>query len=100
MSDGKVRQIKSIKGYTGTTSDGEPLIQRCDQASPLMAISFPELKVIYGEYQIANSNDWVYHVWCVTPEGKIVDPTGRQFDRESPDSYKSGLYRTAEEAND
>jgi len=76
--------------------NGEPLIQRCDVAAPLMAKAFPELIIVYGSYRhpVSTVGHWMYHVWCTTPEGTVVDPTGRQFDtRDRKDSYLDGEYQ-------
>lgn len=45
----------------------------CSVMSKTMAEEFPELKVVRG---FASGQE---HVWCVTPEGEIVDPTVDQF---------------------
>jgi hypothetical protein len=84
-----------MAGAIGHSTDGEPLIQRCDVAAPMMAAVFPELKIVVGSYKSDfTHNSLMYHVWCETLHGDIVDPTGRQFDAfEGPiDSYKRGTY--------
>lgn len=98
---GDVRWEKTLFGHwhivgCKTEVDGEPIIQRCDAAAPMMAKAFPELKVVRGDYRGPTTQGyWMYHVWCVDKRGNIVDPTGRQFDeRGKPDSYMRGQYRT------
>jgi hypothetical protein len=83
-----------VVGYISKTLDGEPLIQRCETAAPMMAAAFPELKAVRGFYTPTWSDREHFHCWCVDAEGAIVDPTGRQFDRlYGIDSYREGTYR-------
>lgn len=51
---------------------------RCQELSEAMAAQFPELRVVAGYYHcpIWKSQQ---HWWCITPDGKIVDPTAAQF---------------------
>jgi hypothetical protein len=82
-----------IVGYTSHTIDGEPLIQRCETAAPMMAKVFPELKAVRGYYYPTWSDRPHFHCWCVDATGAIVDPTGRQFDMlHGVDSYRAGKY--------
>jgi len=93
------RQLRYIAGVRGLTADNEPLIQRCDLTAPLMVEQFPELSIVNGLYRhpVSTHNVWMYHVWCVTKSGEIVDPTGRQFDVPgAQDSYQTGTYRGAD----
>lgn len=99
---GDVRWEANSKGFmrmvgSKTELQGEPLIQRCDLAAPLMAKAFPELKVIAGSYRSKTTHNWwMFHVWCIESNGNIIDPTGRQFDDwTGDDSYKQGEYRSS-----
>lgn len=47
---------------------------KCREMAESMARRFPELGV-YGVYDMDGSG----HAWCLTPDGKVVDPTGHQF---------------------
>lgn len=53
----------------------------CSWRSAEMHKAFPELTVTFG---FANGRE---HVWCVTPESEVVDPTASQFGDE-PVEYK------------
>ncbi len=50
----------------------------CIPVCQAMVAAFPELRIAYGNYYC---NIWGerWHMWCVTPEGEIIDPTLRQF---------------------
>lgn len=97
---GDCRWVQTAKGFWRmagcvTQVEGEPLMQRCDAAAPMMAKAFPELTVVHGEYRSERTKGyWMYHVWCVDTKGRIVDPTGRQFDNLTGpiDSYRAGEY--------
>lgn len=47
---------------------------KCREVAERMVRQFPELGV-YGCYEA----DGRGHAWCLTPEGKVVDPTAHQF---------------------
>jgi len=52
----------------------ESCINKCNEAVRAMIDCFNELTV-----QVGYANG-VYHCWCKDADGKIVDPTGKQFD--------------------
>jgi len=57
-------------------SNGRDCIGRCAKTAKDMAMAFPELKVV-GVCGIFGDG----HAWCVTPDGKVVDPTAHQFQK-------------------
>lgn len=77
------RQVKSgwmLRGHTGKADDGEPLVQRCETAAPMMARAFPELTHCVGTYTSSSTRGTpMYHHWLVTFDGEIIDPTHAQF---------------------
>lgn len=89
---------KCMEGETGWASDGEPLCQRCDLVAPMMAKAFPELRPVWGHFMhpIATVGEYMYHHWLVDAEGRIVDPTGVQFDDHCIGMHRTGVYRQAE----
>jgi len=56
--------------------NGRDCIGSCGTFAREMAKVFPELKVV-GACGIFGEG----HIWCVTPEGKVVDPTAHQFQK-------------------
>lgn len=49
----------------------------CNEYSFWMQSEFPELDVVHGQYCL--NDEAVYHTWCITKEGLIVDPTADQY---------------------
>lgn len=49
----------------------------CEEASKEMVEAFPELKRVCGFVHTPNGKE--EHWWCVTADGKVVDPTASQF---------------------
>lgn len=49
----------------------------CQDAVTEMRLAFPELRKASGFAHTAWGED--QHVWCVTPDGLIVDPTAAQY---------------------
>lgn len=84
--------LRHMAGSTGRATNGEPLCQRCDEAAPLMAKAFPELRAIRGTFKQDGGLDPFYHCWCVDSKGGIVDPTGIQFDYMKPGAHRLGSY--------
>lgn len=56
---------------------GSSLIGYCGLATEEMVKVFPELRRVCGFAHVPFRS--TEHWWCVTPEGKIVDPTAKQF---------------------
>lgn len=54
------------------------LLGRCKEAVEEMVLAFPELKKVPGHVYCGWGRRG--HWWCVTSDGKIVDPTVQQFD--------------------
>lgn len=56
----------------------ERLLGNCKNACEQMKAAFPELRIARGH---AHDAAWGKrgHFWCVTPGGRIVDPTAAQF---------------------
>lgn len=52
---------------------------KCKEACAEMRLQFPELRMASGFVYCTWGRDT--HVWCVTPDGKVVDPTLEQFQR-------------------
>lgn len=71
-----------IEVFRKVYGDGESL---CWYATEDMQRAFPELTRVYGSVTYALDEDSVYHdhhVWCVAPDGTVVDPTGGQYEGE------------------
>lgn len=84
---------------------GEALFARCDVAIQLMGRDFPELTEVRGYYRNSyHEESWTYHCWLIDSQGRIVDPTGRQFDRRELEQseqeivwdVKDGSYRAGQ----
>lgn len=56
---------------------------KCKVIAHRMATLFPELKVVRGQVSVEEPyglpSTKTQHWWCVTPEGKVVDPTAHQY---------------------
>ena len=50
---------------------------KCREACLWMRQGFPELKVTNGF--VSDGEAKQMHWWCLSPDGKIIDPTARQF---------------------
>lgn len=50
----------------------------CGSATLAMMKSFPELKQVAG-YVCFPDGGRAEHFWCVTPDGKVIDPTASQY---------------------
>lgn len=62
----------------------------CASATLAMVGVFPELRQVKGHYLCPIWGQRA-HWWCVTPDGKIVDPTAKQF----PSQGTMGEYEEA-----
>lgn len=55
----------------------------CEEGTKLMSTCFPELTVVRGQISVEEPYGLpptkTTHWWCVTPDGKVVDPTGHQY---------------------
>jgi len=70
-------QCNTYKNWIETNyPDKESCRNKCNEAVRAMVDYFDNLTVQVG---IANG---VYHCWCITEDGVIVDPTSKQFDNE------------------
>jgi len=49
----------------------------CQEYAELMAGEFPELRAVYGYYNIDDRS--FPHCWCVDTDGNVIDPTVEQF---------------------
>lgn len=52
---------------------------KCKEYCQELAITNPSLEIVRGFYHEPIWNTKEQHWWCKTPEGKIVDPTVKQF---------------------
>jgi hypothetical protein len=57
---------------------------KCKEAAKKMILAFPELRLACGFAYCSWGRD--EHWWCVTQEGRVVDPTASQF--RGPVAYK------------
>lgn len=51
----------------------------CGEYTILMRATYPELKMINGEFMEPDERYSSGHCWLLDPEGKVVDPTISQF---------------------
>ena len=60
--------------------------RKCDEATKKIVKEFPELKRVRGTIKVLELGGYspteTTHYWCVTKEGKIIDPTGHQYPTE------------------
>ena len=52
---------------------------KCKEMSEALIEQNPKLKLIRGHYHYLNGGHIDQHWWCVDEDGKIIDPTCRQF---------------------
>ena len=63
-----------------TPDEGYKLYRgRCRELAEAACRDDPTLTLVRGHYFCPIWNSLEQHWWCVKPDGKIVDPTSRQF---------------------
>ena len=60
----------------------EKLVGLCGPIAREMAKAFPELTPGHGIVKLKDGTEFAGHWWTVTPGGRVIDPTARQFDSE------------------
>lgn len=62
-----------IQSYTGD------IHRKCIEVSTGMQQVFPELRIVKGLVRIIDNDRWYEHQWCISPDGRIIDPTRMQW---------------------
>lgn len=60
---------------------------KCKEMCEALVSSSPDLRMVRGHYYEPHWDRYEQHWWCITPDGKIIDPTKDQFP-----SKGSGIY--------